>query len=238
MGWHAKNMTDCKAYREEEYLILSGVQSFAFCRRQWALRHIEQQYEENLRTIEGHLMHERVHDGYVSEKRGEVIIARGVAVSSASLGVSGVCDIVEFRRLDKAAENSGFPLPGREGGYSAYPVEYKRGSPKETDMDLLQLTAQALCLEEMLACTIPEGAIFYGETRRRLRVSIDDTLRQRVMDSFEEMHRLFERRYTPRVKPSKACNACSLKEVCLPKLMRTCSVDTYLRSAWNEEVSP
>lgn len=225
-------MKGSDSYAEEDYLILSGIESFAFCRRQWALRHIEQQYEENLRTVEGHLMHERVHDGYFSERRGEVIVARGVAVSSAVLGTSGVCDIVEFRRVP---DKTGFPLPGRAGSYAAYPVEYKKGSPKERDMDLLQLTAQAICLEEMLCCRIPEGALFYGETRRRLKVLLTPELRQRVFESFEEMHALYARRYTPRVKQTKACNACSLKEVCLPRLNRAPPVSAYIRSALTEK---
>lgn len=224
-------MRGSEPYAQEDYLILSGIESFAFCRRQWALRHIEQQYAENLRTVEGHLMHERVHDGYFSERRGEVIVARGVAVSSAALGTSGVCDIVEFRRVP---DKTGFPLPGRSGSYAAYPVEYKKGHPKENDMDLLQLTAQAICLEEMLCCRIPEGALFYGETRRRLKVPLTPELRQRVFASFEEMHTLYARRHTPRVKPTKSCNACSLKEVCLPRLNRSPPVSDYIRSALTE----
>ena len=127
-------------YNEDEYLLLSGIQHFAFCRRQWALIHIEQQWAENYRTVDGNIMHERVHDADLHEKRGDTIITRAMAVSSARLGLSGECDAVELKRSDDGTE-----LFGLEGKYSVTPVEYKRGEPKEDDCDILQLTAQALC---------------------------------------------------------------------------------------------
>ena len=140
-------------YKEEDYLMLSGIQHFSFCRRQWALIHIEQQWDENLRTVEGNIFHKKAHDGYSSEKRRDVIISRGMPVFSPALGISGVCDIVEFYRDDK----KGISLHGREGRYLVYPVEYKKGQPKEDEADVLQLAAQAMCLEEMLECEIEKG---------------------------------------------------------------------------------
>ena len=216
-------------YREDDYLQLSGIQHFVFCRRQWALIHIENLWAENLRTTEGHLLHERAHDTSVREKRGDVIAVRGVSVSSPSLGVSGQCDVLEYH-----ASPDGIPLPGTEGKWQPYPVEYKRGSPKVTDADRLQLCAQAMCLEEMLCCDVPEGALYYGETRHRETVAFTEELRRTVRDSLSEMHHLYEKGYTPRVKPSKSCNACSLKELCLPKLMKVRSVKAYLAEAMEE----
>ena len=143
-------------YPEDAYLMLSGIQHFAFCRRQWALIHLEQQWEENVRTMDGNLMHERVHDDSIREKRGDRIITRAMAVSSPRLGLSGECDAVEFHR-----DKNGIPVFGMEGTFRIVPVEYKRGSPKENDCDVLQLTAQALCLEDMLCCEIPEGFLYY-----------------------------------------------------------------------------
>ena len=213
-------------YREEDYLMLSGIQHFAFCRRQWAMIHIEQVWEENLRTAEGSLMHERCHDAYVSECRGEVIISRAMPVFSASMGVSGECDVVEFR---KSAQ--GISLSGREGCYLVYPVEYKRGAPKDADIDILQLTAQAMCLEEMLLCDIEHGAIFYGQTKKRLKVDFTDALRTKVRDMFAEMHELLQRGYVPKVKPTKSCQACSLKNLCMPKLYRLNQVKAYIRDS-------
>ncbi|MEG1107116.1 MAG: Dna2/Cas4 domain-containing protein, partial [Eubacterium sp.] len=129
-----------KTYDEEDYLMLSGIQHFEFCRRQWALIHIEQQWEENLRTVEGNIMHEKAHDGLFTEKRKNIIVTRGMRVFSKTLGISGICDVVEFHRDDLI----GVEIFGREGKYCIYPIEYKRGEPKENDADILQLTAQAM----------------------------------------------------------------------------------------------
>jgi len=211
---------------EENWLQLSGLQHFAFCRRQWALIHIESQWAENYRTVDGNLMHEHVHNQSFRESRGDLLIIRGLPIHSAQLGVSGQCDAVELRRNPE-----GIPLEGREGLWLPYPVEYKRGRPKEHDADELQLCAQAMCLEEMLCCSVPAGALYYGEPRRRTAVEFTPELRKQVEDSLSEMHQLFKRRYTPKVKASKACNACSLKELCLPKLMNREKVSAYLDRA-------
>lgn len=217
-------------YKQEDYLQLSGLQHFAFCRRQWALIHIEQQWQDNLRTVEGDLMHRRAHNENIREKRGNILILRGLSVSSPTLGISGRCDVVEFHR-----HPSGIPLHQEEGFWLPYPVEYKRGSPKGHMADELQLCAQAICLEEMLCCTIPEGALFYGETRRRVIVPFIPSLRQQVCGMVEEMHQLYHRGYTPKVKPTKGCNACSLKDLCLPKLMTNKTVDAYIQQALEDK---
>ncbi len=220
-----------RTYDEEDYLSLSGIQHFEFCRRQWALIHIEQQWSENLRTIEGQLLHNKAHDGYSSEKRKDVIISRGMPVFSRRLGINGQCDIVEFYLSDE-----GVSLYGKLGRYKVVPVEYKRGVPKDNNSDVLQLVAQAMCLEEMLCCEIKEGCLFYGETRHRLKVDITDSLKQIVEDSFEEMHKIYSQRYTPKVKMNKSCNACSLKDICLPKLGANKSVRAYIDKNIKEEM--
>lgn len=217
-------------YPEDEYLMLSGIQHFAFCRRQWALIHIEQQWAENVRTMDGSLMHERVHDDSIREKRGDRIITKAMAVSSPRLGLSGECDAVEFHR-----EKNGIPIFGMEGTFRIVPVEYKRGSPKENDCDVLQLTAQALCLEDMLCCEIPEGFLYYGETRHRLRVVFDAALRERTEAVIGEMHELYRKHHTPMVKRRKACNACSLRELCLPQLEKTKPASVYLKEMLHGE---
>ena len=216
-------------YAEDDYLMISGIQHFKFCRRQWALSHIEQQWAENEHTVTGELMHKKVHDPYLTEKRKDVIIARALPVSSRELGVSGECDVVEFRKCE-----DGIKLHGHRGLYSIYPIEYKKGKPKMTEEDQLQLAAQALCLEEMFCTRVEEGAIFYGETRRREAVKITEELRQEVKRMFGEMHAYYDRQYTPRVKYSKACNACSLKDICLPKLVRALSVENYISQMLEE----
>ena len=174
-------------------------------------------------------MHERAHDGPSSEKRGDVITVRGMQVFSRTMGISGECDVVEFH-LDE----TGVPLHGRPGLYRPVPIEYKRGKPKEHDADRLQLCAQAKCIDEMLACEIPKGYLFYGETRRREEVSFDEDLRQEVERAFSQMHEYAARGHTPKVKPRKGCGACSLKDICVPKLNKKKSVRSYIDDKINE----
>lgn len=210
-------------YDEDDFLQLSGIQHFAFCRRQWALAYIELQWQENVRTVEGHLLHENAHDSSLKEKRGDLIIVRGMPVHSREIGISGECDVVEFHKSE-----DGVPISGREGKYRAVPVEYKRGKPKANDVDALQVAAQALCLEEMLCCDIPCGYIYYGESRRREKIEFTDELRKKVKDMFAEMHKFYDQRYTPKVKRTKSCNACSLKDICIPALNKEISVKNYI----------
>lgn len=217
-------------YSEDELLQLSGIQHFAFCRRQWALIHIENQWEENYRTVDGALMHDKAHDADFRESRVDTIITRAVSVYCAQLGVSGQCDVVEYHR---AAQ--GIAMKDRDGLWQPYPVEYKRGASKQTDADRLQLCAQAMCLENMLCCDIPEGALYYGQTRRRERVEFTDELRAQVRKMLEEMHELYARSHTPRVKSTKSCNACSLKELCLPRICKKTSARAYLSAYMEQE---
>lgn len=217
-------------YREEDYLQLSGIQHFAFCRRQWALIHLEDLWYDNEHTVAGEQLHERAHDADFSESRGDVYIQREVSFFSATLGVSGKCDVLEFHRC----REDGITLHGREGAWLPYPVEYKKGSSKLSDVDRLQLCGQAMCLEEMLCCAIPEGALFYGETRRREVVPFTSALRHEVQSALAEMHDYAKRGYTPKVKPHKGCHGCSLQEFCMPRMQRCPSVAEYLRASGEE----
>lgn len=212
-----------KEYREEDYLLISGIQHFIFCRRQWGLIHIEQQWEENFHTVDGEIMHQRAHDRFSNEKRKEVIISRGMPVFSHTLGITGVCDIVEFHRA-----KDGVYIREFDDRFQIFPIEYKRGKPKENDSDILQMVTQAMCIEEMLNCVIRKGAIFYGETKRRTEIIITDAYREKVRSMLEEMHQYYERGYTPKVKRTKACALCSLKNICLPELEKTKSAKEYV----------
>jgi CRISPR-associated exonuclease Cas4 len=207
----------------DDYLMLSGLQHFAYCRRQWALIHIEQQWNENERTVDGMLFHERAHDAEATEKRGNTIITRGLRIHSDRLQVSGICDMVEFHK-----SKEGITLSGYEGTWQPYPIEYKKGKEKPNNADELQLCGQAICLEEMLLCKIPSGSLFYGEIHRRIPVEFTSELREQVESMLAEMRELWKRGYTPKVKAHKGCNACSLKEICVPRLGRTKSVDSYI----------
>jgi CRISPR-associated exonuclease Cas4 len=136
-----------------------------------------------------------------------------VPVASYRLGLTGVCDVVEFTESP-----DGVRLPGREGYFLPAPVEYKRGREKRDPCDEAQLCAQAICLEEMLSTSIPRGYLYYGQTRRRVEVEFTRELRNLVREMAEEMHAYFRRGYTPRVKTTKACRSCSLADICLPVL--------------------
>ncbi len=218
------------SYQEADFLQLSGLQHFKFCRRQWALIHIEAQWAENYRTTDGGIFHENAHNGAGFESRGDMLITRGMRVFSTALGVSGTCDVLEFHR-----DGAGISLAGREGLWQPFPVEYKRGRPKENNADALQLCGQAMCLEEMLCCDIQAGALYYGETRRRMEISFTEELRQEARDLLAEMHALYRQGRTPKVKPTKGCNACSLKELCLPRLLTRRSVKDYISRAMEVE---
>ena len=200
-------------YRASDLLPLSGIQHFVFCRRQWALIHVERQWQENALTAEGRIMHRRADDPFFTEKRKGKLIARSLPVVSYSLGLSGICDVVEFTESPE-----GIQLPGRDGLWLPAPVEYKRGKEKREPSDASQLCAQAICLEEMLLTKIPQGYLYYGQTRHRVTVELTEELRMLVRKMSTEMQQYFQRGYTPRVKPSKACRACSLADLCLPNL--------------------
>ena len=218
-------------YREEDFLLLSGIQHFSFCRRQWALIHIEQQWKENLKTVEGNIVHENCHDEHFFEKRGGLLITRGIRIFSRIMGVTGQCDVVEFYKSEE-----GCLLHGYGGYWLPYPVEYKRGKSKSIDADRLQLCGQAMCLEEMLGTTINEGAIYYHESNRREEVQLTDSLRKKVKDLLAEMHEYYSRGYTPVVKAKSGCASCSLKEICMPVICKKINVDSYYSKFLNEDM--
>lgn len=170
-------------------------------------------------------MHDKAHDpNYKSYKPGAVVV-RGMRLQSLTLGIFGVADVVEFIRTE---DGSGVPLAKKEGLYLPRPVEYKRGKSKKGDYDRIQVCAQAMCLEEMLQCQIQEGDLYYGETRRRERVELGETLRIKVVRLAEHMHRLYREGVTPQpdMKPS-VCKSCSMKDICLPKMRSKSSASSY-----------
>jgi CRISPR-associated exonuclease Cas4 len=198
-----------KTYNEDELIQLSALQHLVFCERQCALIHIEQVWSENLFTAEGRIMHDKV-DTANRESRGNIRIEYGVPMRSLRLGLIGKADVVEFHR-----KNDGTWLP--------FPVEYKRGKPKMDDCDKVQLCAQALCLEEMLDVEVPEGALFYGQTRHRHDVKFDSALRTATEAASVRLRELIASGVTPKAEYSKKCGRCSLVELCLPKLSRKAS---------------
>lgn len=216
-------------YSENDLLLLSGIQHFAFCRRQWALSYIEQQWEENLLTFGGRELHERVDDPFFTETRGTILVTRSLPIVSYKLGLYGVADVVEFRRSE-----DGIQLKDRPGRWQPYPVEYKYGEPKSDDRDIVQLCAQGMCLEEMLQISINGGDMFYGRIRRRKRVDFDEALRKRVKELVLEMHQLFDEGITPPPEQTAACKSCSLVEICLPHISKRRSIHRYIDDALRE----
>ncbi len=169
-------------------------------------------------------MHDRVHDPFFTESRKDVLYSRAMPVHSGRMGIAGECDLVEFQK-----SKSGVALFHREELYEIYPIEYKKGKPKESECDVLQLTAEAMCLEEMFLTEIKEGALYYGEVKSRQKVVFTDDMRKRVIEVFSEMHSLMNRGYTVKAKMTKSCNACSLQDVCLPKLAKNDRAAQYNR---------
>lgn len=215
-------------YDEDDLLPLSGIQHFAFCERQWALIHIERQWAENRQTVEGHQLHERAHNPFAFDGGEDRLVARAVPIVSRRLGLYGQADAVEFLPADEG--RSGVTLPGRASLWLPKPVEYKRGRPKADDRDAVQLCAQAMCLEEMLGVSIDSADLYYGEIRRRQRVTLDSALRSRVDGLARRMHETFAAGRTPRAEKGKHCQLCSMEEACLPKLtVKPRSVKEYIR---------
>lgn len=216
-------------WSEAEYLMISGIQHFMFCRRQWALIHVEQTWTENYFTTHGKLLHDRVDQHNIKEKRGSIITVRAMDVASHRLGMNGRCDLVEFKHSDE-----GVYIPKFDGKYIPYPVEYKRGKPKQEDANRYQVLAQLMALEDMLQIELEEACVFYHEIRRRVpyKFSLADKLE--LIKIAEEMHMIFDRGYTPKPKISKKCNSCSLNDQCLPQLDRAQSAIDYLNERINE----
>lgn len=205
-----------------EQIMLSALNHYLYCQRRCALVHIEQAWSENVFTAEGKIMHEKA-DSNKCESRGNVRIDYSVPLRSLRLGLVGKADVVEFHKTG-------------EGKWLPFPVEYKRGKPKADNCDRVQLCAQSICLEEMLNVEIKEGALFYGQTRRREDVIFDEELRRETEDIAKKVHELIKSGITPKADYSKKCESCSLLELCMPKICgKAKSVSKYLLSAVEDE---
>lgn len=213
----------------EEFLMLSGIQHFKFCPRQWALIHIEQQWEENIKTIQGNHLHRNADQPFMKEKRGHKLVTRSMHVQSKELRITGICDVVELVK-----DKDGVFIPKLNDVFRVIPIEYKRGKPKKDNIDILQLTAQAICLEEMLLCEVDKGYIYYNEIRNRKEIEFTDQLRGEVRKTIQQMQELYSKKHTPKVKTGSWCKNCSLQNICLPRLMQKESVSKYIERKINE----
>lgn len=201
--WQNSEQNRPLASESETFIVsLSALQHHAFCPRQCALIHNEQVWAENYLTAQGRVLHERV-DGGEPETRKGVRYERSVHLSAERLGLTGIADMVEHHLKTGRLK----------------PVEYKRGKPKPTAIDEIQLCAQALCLEEMTGQTIEEGALWYMQTRHRVPVVFLEGLRQTTLHTIAQVRELLKSGKTPPPEYGRHCKACSLVEVCQPKLL-------------------
>ena len=199
-------------HTEADLLPLSRIADFVFCPRRAALHLVEGVWEDNVFTAEGTNLHERTHESGAESREG-IVTARSLRIHSFRLGLTGMADVVEFRPSD-----TGVSLPGRDGLWQPYPVEYKRGIRKDRIEYRIQLCAQAMCLEEMLHTEVPCGALFYGKSRRRYEVALDAALREQTDAAAVGLHELFNGGRTPVARYEKKCESCSLLELCMPKI--------------------
>lgn len=206
---------------EEGYsLLISALQHYAFCPRQFALIHVEQAWEENYFTAEGRLLHERVDSGE-TEQRGTLRYERGVLLVSQQYKLQGKMDLLEIEKIN--------------GETRYFPVEYKRGKPKVEDWDRIQVCAQALCLEEMRNVKVNEGAIWYWEVRRREKIMIDETLRSATIKVIEGARELLLFNKTPPpISDISRCKACSLIDICQPQTFRCDHSKQYINNLFSE----
>ena len=208
----------------DDYLMLSGIQHFYFCKRQWAIIHIEQAWSDNSFTAEGNELHEITDDPYLKEKRKNIIISRAIPVSSKDLGLSGILDTVEFIKSDKGIE-----IANKKGLWMPNVVEYKRGKAKKDNRDAVQVAAQVMCLEEKYNIQIESADLFYFSTKKRETIAITNQLKDEVRIMANQMHTMYENKLTPDAEYFKNCTMCSLYDLCMPRLTKKKkSVQNYL----------
>lgn len=222
-------------YSDDDMLMLSGIQHYVFCPRQWALIHVEQKWSDNVLTTEGNLLHSNVDDPFYRQKNGGTITLRGVHIASRVLGLSGIIDALEL--LPAASSENAITHERYPGYWHPYVVEYKHGHVKPDMRDEVQLAAQVICLEEMYGINILEGAFFYAEPRQRQRVPISEELRAFTLKCAHEMHTIMSSGKTPAAERKSHCRGCSLVNECMPQLFRRSDASSYNQRMLNEDTS-
>ena len=222
-------------YDEEDMLMLSGIQHYMFCPRQWALIHIGQHWEENRLTAEGRLLHKNVDNPSYRQKNGDVVTLRSVPISSNTLGLYGYSDAIEL--IHSEDDTNCIVHLKYPGFWRPCPVEYKRGRAKPDARDKVQLAAQAICLEEQYEIRIDEAFLYYAETNRRESVSIDAELRNQTQQCADETHKVFKSGVIPKAEKKRGCLNCSLFDVCMPEMESRPKVNHYLKKYLYEETT-
>jgi len=211
-------------FTEDDYIQLSALQHYVFCPRQCGLIHVEDVWTDNMFTVRGEILHEKV-DTDTYETRGTLKTVRGLRIHSSRLGIVGRCDVVEFRK-------------GKNEQEEVLPVEFKSGEPKEDVSDKVQLCAQVFCLEEMLNTKITQGAFFYGKIRRRNLVEMDAELRTQTEKIIASVHEIVSKKHVPPAKYSEKCRNCSLEDACMPRAMNERKLKQYIKELYNGDLSP
>jgi len=223
------------AYSEEDMLMLSGIQHYLFCPRQWALIHIEQQWKDNRLTLEGQILHTNVDNPRYRQKNGKTITLHAIPIASKTLGLYGISDAIEL--LPAKDKKNAITHSSYSGYWRPYPIEYKRGHHKPHERDEVQLAAQVICLEEMYQVQIDEAALYYGETKHREVICINKALRELTYKCAQEMHTLYKNGCTPRAIKKPSCRKCSLIDTCMPSLSQCSTVKHYLIQNLYEETT-
>lgn len=205
------------SYSDDDLIPLSYVSQYGYCKRRAGLLLLEQQWEDNVSTVEGMVAHERVHSG-LQESRSSIIILRSISLCSYELGLNGKSDCIELTRSPE-----GYLLPWIEDKWMVCPVEYKHGEVRKELEYELQVCAQAMCIEEMTGCRIEYGYIYYEGDRRREKVVLDIQMRGLVIEASKELHEMLRTCKTPDAIKSRRCPECSLIDICLPGSMKSTS---------------
>jgi CRISPR-associated exonuclease Cas4 len=206
-------------YNEDDFIKISALQHYVYCPRQCGLIHVDDVWQENVFTVRGNILHEKV-DTDTYETRGNTKTVRGLRIHSYNYGITGRCDVVEFKEI--------------ENGKVVLPVEFKSGEPKEDISDKVQLCAQAICLEEMLNITIKQGAFFYGKIRRRNIIEIDQELRTQTENIILAVRRIVASKKIPVAEYQTKCRNCSLQSICQPKAMNKKKLQNYINGLYAE----
>ena len=181
-----------------ELIPISLVSEYVFCARSAWLAYVAGAFEPNEFTVEGEILHRRVHQRGKGKRPGKRQW-RKVSVFSRRLGIVGYADMVE-------------EIDGQ-----FFPVEHKRGKARPRLSDQVQLCLQAMCLEEMLHCPIERGFIYYASSRRRLKVDLTGPLRRLALKSLREVRELLREPKPPPGKLTPKCNGCAQRAACMPE---------------------
>ncbi len=206
-------------YNEDNFIMISALQHYIFCPRQCGLIHVDDAWQENVFTVRGNILHEKV-DTDTYETRGDTKTVRGLRIHSYKFGITGRCDVVEFKETEK--------------GKVVLPVEFKAGEPKDDNSDKVQLCAQVLCLEEMLNIEIPKAAFFYGKIRRRNIVEINEELRKQTKEVIIKVHVIVNSKKVPGAEYSTKCRNCSLINICQPKALNSKKLNNYITNLYSQ----